>query len=248
MKKISLLNIPLNFYSKEEILENNQKLHLKKNIYQQIISINPENLVTATKNKEFKDVVVSSQIHIADGVGIIAAARFLYNLSLPRCTGVDLMKDLCEMAYKDSLSVVLIGGRPNLAKELAKCQNQIHASTNFYGLEGYKDKLHPTELEEKQIDSIVAVRKPSLVFVAFGSPYQEIWIDRHKDLFSRSVCMGVGGSFDFLTGTIKRAPAFIQNSGLEWLYRLFKQPWRWRRQLSLIEFAWKILKEKVLNK
>jgi len=86
--------------------------------------------------------------------------------------------------------------------------------------------------------------KPHLVFVAFGSPYQELWIARHSNQFGKSVVMGVGGAFDYLSGHVYRAPEFIRKIGLEWFFRLLSQPWRWKRQLSLLKFIKLVLQEK----
>ncbi len=82
--------------------------------------------------------------------------------------------------------------------------------------------------------------KPHLVFVAFGSPWQELWIERHRNQFQNCVVMGVGGAFDFLGGKVPRAPVIIRRLGFEWLFRLIVQPWRLRRQLRLVRFGWLI--------
>ena len=94
------------------------------------------------------------------------------------------------------------------------------------------------------ISSIVVGYKPHFVFVAFGSPDQELWIGRHKKILSGRVVIGVGGAFDYLSNNIKRAPVVIQKIGMEWLYRLVIQPWRWKRQLKLIKFVWLVIRQK----
>ncbi len=245
MKKI--LNIQTNFKSKNDVLEYVQSGFLKKRVFQNLISLNPENFVQATKNEEFRKVVETSQMHISDGVGVVIASMLLGIPAPERVTGVDLMEALCKVANKHSLSVVLIGGRPNLAERVAKCQNEHYSSTNFYGLQGFKDIHNPTQIETERVFSIVAARKPSFVFVAFGSPAQELWIDANHAQFSESLCMGVGGAFDFLSGDIPRAPKILRQMGLEWLFRLIRQPWRIKRQLSLVTFIYLVLKQKLTN-
>lgn len=244
MNKITILGIKLNLSSRKEVLEQIDKGLREKIEYTHVVSINPENLIVASKHTDFKKVIETAQIHISDGVGIVLASRLISGQAQERVPGVELMEILCKVAYKNSLSVVLIGGKPNLAKEVAECQNQKYSSMNFYGFEGYQDKNNPLEEEERRINAIVTDRKPSIVFVSFGSPFQELWIDRHKSLFSNSICVGVGGAFDFLGGKIPRAPRFMQKIGLEWLFRLVVEPWRWKRQLALIEFIWLVMKQK----
>jgi len=142
------------------------------------------------------------------------------------------------------LRVLLIGGKANLALELADCYQREFFETKFKGIEGIKDLKNPTDKEEEDTLSIVRRYKPQLIFVAFGSPDQELWIERHKNEFSGSVVMGVGGAFDYLSENINRAPKFVRKLGLEWLFRLVNQPWRWKRQCRLLKFIELVFKEK----
>ena len=162
-----------------------------------------------------------------------------------RYPGVDLMHDLLELAVKIRLRVLLIGGKEKLADRIANCYNTRSGNLNFKGLVGIKNIKKLNKDEEDRIFSIVADFKPNLVFVAFGSPAQELWIERHKDKFTHCVCMGVGGGFDFISGDIARAPWWVRRMGFEWLYRLLKQPWRFRRQLELIRFLILVCRQKI---
>jgi len=138
----------------------------------------------------------------------------------------------------------MIGGKENLALRLAQCYSDRFPEAKFKGIQGIANIKKPTEGEEREIFSIVAVYKPHLIFVAFGSPDQELWIARHKKEFNKCVVMGVGGALDYLFGNVVRAPVVIQKFGMEWLYRLINQPWRWKRQLRLLKFIGLILQEK----
>ncbi|MDO8609633.1 MAG: WecB/TagA/CpsF family glycosyltransferase [bacterium] len=185
--------------------------------------------------------VRTAQICILDGVGIVLAARY-HNIPLgERITGVDLMSDLITQAGNMRLRVLLIGGRPNLALSLSKCYQDKYSEAKFFGTMGFKDIQHPTKTEEAEILAIVRRNKPHMILAAFGSPWQELWLARHSKEFKGIVCMGVGQGFDVAGGLVKRAPVLIQNIGLEWLYRLIAQPWRWRRQLRLFKFMWLII-------
>jgi N-acetylglucosaminyldiphosphoundecaprenol N-acetyl-beta-D-mannosaminyltransferase len=213
-----------------------------------IVSLNPENIVVSTENQLFKRVLETAQIKIIDGIGIVLAARWLGVEAGERVTGVGLMEELLKRASDRRLRVLMIGGKENLALGLAECYSKQFPEANFFGLKGIMDIKNPRKAEEDKIFSIVAAYKPQLVFVAFGSPEQELWLDRHKKEFTKCIVMGVGGAFDYLSNNIKRAPVFIQKLGLEWLYRLLNQPWRWRRQLRLFKFIRIIIQEKWTKK
>lgn len=244
MSKNKILEIPIPIDFKQDILEKIIKFIKKPQGFLHIVSLNPENLVIAQDNKEFKKVLCEAKMRIIDGVGIIMASRLLGIKAGERVTGVDLMNELIKIASERRLRVMLIGGKPKLAESLADCYQKKYPEAEFLGIEGIKDiktgKKSVLKEEERKIFNIVADFKPHLVFVAFGSPYQELWIERHKEEFSGCVVMGVGGAFDFLGGEVKRAPIFIRKIGLEWLFRLLHQPWRWRRQVRLVRFLWLI--------
>lgn len=242
-KEKNILGISISEQSKQTVLEKILKYIEKPSGFFHIVSLNPENLIVTTENSLFKQVIETAQIKIVDGVGVVLAGRLL-NLKLERLTGVGLMKELVNLASNMRLRVMLIGGKENLALRLAQCYQREFPKAVFKGIEGIRDIKNPTNKEEKEIAIIVRHYKPQLIFVAFGSPDQELWIERHKKQFSDCVVMGVGGSFDYLSNNIKRAPVFIQKIGLEWSYRLVTQPWRWKRQLRLVKFICLIIRQK----
>lgn len=115
------------------------------------------------------------------------------------------------------------------------------AKSTLYWTEAYKDISAPTLEEESRLGEIIQDLKPAVVFVALGAPFQEAWVVRHMPLLRKHdvrIVITVGGAFDMLTGKLKRAPGFLRAVGLEWLFRLIQEPWRWRRQLSLLSFCW----------
>lgn len=239
----NLFDIPIDDFKKKDILEEVKKGILLQDRFLHIVSLNPENIIIAIKNEEFKKIIRKAHIRLIDGIGIVLACYLLGIKYGEKVSGVDLMEELLTMAGNLCLRVLFIGGRGHLANRLADCYQKKFPQAKFFGLEGIKDIKNPTKKEEEKIFSIVSDFKPHLVFVAFGSPDQELWIERHKKDFNGSVCIGVGGAFDFLGGKVPRAPVFFRRLGLEWLFRLLVQPWRWRRQLRLIEFVWLVIKE-----
>lgn len=244
MKKNKILDISINPETRTGILEKIIKYIGQPRGLFHIVSLNPENLVITTENKLFKKVIETAQIKIIDGIGIVLAVRWLGIQVGERVTGVGLMEDFLKVASDRRLRVLMIGGKENLAEELVECYLEQFPKAKVKSLQGIEDIKNIKKEEEIKIFSIVAAYKPHLVFVAYGSPDQELWIARHKKEFAGSVVMGVGGAFDYLSGQIIRAPVFIQKIGLEWLCRLVIQPWRWKRQLRLLKFIGLIFKEK----
>lgn len=248
MKTVTLAEIPLNFASKIDILEKIKKDTLSHDKFVHVVSVNPENIISSIGDKTFQDAILTAQIRIPDGVGTVWAAQTLGGKVVERVSGADLLVELMNWAGKMRLSTVLIGGRANLATDIAECYNQRYPQAKFIGLAGIFDIKNPQTEEEDKIFSIVRDIRPHLVFVAFGSPAQEKWIWTNKTVFNQSVCMGVGGGFDFLGGRVKRAPTVVRQFGLEWLWRLVIQPWRWRRQLRLIQFVILVIRSRFLYK
>jgi len=243
-KRISLFQVPIDPLTLKEVLEK-IKLYLSTPLkFTYIISINPENIVIAQQNPQFLALCQKADLALTDGVGIILAAKLLGFSISERVTGSNLLPCLLDLAGRMSLRVVLIGSQANLADKIAQCYSRSYPKATFMGIEGYKNIQSPTPEEEKQVKDIVCGIRPHFVFAAFGSPYQELWIETHRMILQESICMGVGGGFDYLSGASQKPPHFIQALGLEWFYRLMRQPWRTKRQfLRLPLFIGMVLKQ-----
>lgn len=244
MQSNKLLGVTITKQSRENILEEIKKYIKIPRGFFHIVSLNPENLIIAREDEMFKNIIETAQIKLIDGVGVLTAGRVLGIEVGERVTGVSLVEDLMEIANVGRLRVLLIGGKPNLAVELAKCYQARLSQAKITGTEGIKNIRDPQENEEKEVFSIVTSLRPHIIFAAFGSPEQEKWIFRNRASLQGIVCMGVGGAFNYLSGGARRPPTFLRGLGFEWLFRLILEPWRWRRQLRLIQFIWLVLKEK----
>ncbi len=243
--KSSIFGIPVDDRSAEIVLEQIKKGLKARREFTHVVSLNPENLVVAKGDPEFRKIVVEAQIRINDGIGTVLAVQILNGVKVPRLSGVDLMHQLVKWSSNESLRVLLIGGKGNLAEELADCYNRSYTASKFKGVEGYANIKSQSEEETEKLLAIVADLRPHLIFLAFGSPDQEKWVYRNRASLQGIVCIGVGGAFDYLGGRVKRAPGIIRSVGLEWFFRLVRQPWRWRRQLRLVEFIWRVLIERL---
>ena len=193
-------------------------------------AINPEKVHWASHDPDGRSVLHQADMGICDGVGIVLAAQFLLGRRIKRCTGIDLFLELIALAARRGWKVFLLGATPE-----SNVGAYRRLSRMFPGLKivGHRDGYF--EASEPVIEHINA-SGADLVFVALGSPRQELWISRYRDRLNAAFCMGVGGSFDVVSGRARRAPGIFRRTGTEFFYRLISNPGRWRRQLSLPSF------------
>jgi len=202
-----------------------------------IVAINPEKIMKAQKDEELKKLLNRADYQIPDGIGVIIASKLKGGRVRNRVTGIDMMLKLCQTAAEKGKRIFLYGGKPGVA-DAAKCELE----KQFPGIQ-IVGTLHGYEKDEQVVIETINKHQPEIIFVALGSPAQEYWIVNHMNKVSPYVFQGVGGSYDVISGNLKRAPKAFQSLGLEWLYRLMKEPWRWRRQMILPLFLLKTLKK-----
>jgi len=201
---------------------------------------NTEIVMAATRDKELLKVLSSSQLCVPDGIGLVYASK-IHKLGLrERVAGVDLMKRLLNYAHDQGLSIYILGGKKDVAR--LACEN-IKKEFPSIEISGFHDGYFEKKDEESIIKQINE-KSPDILFVALGAPRQEKWIYNHKAVLKTKIAMGVGGSVDIWAGTAKRAPVVFQRLGLEWFYRLLKEPWRYKRMLVLPKFMIRILLSK----
>ena len=197
-----------------------------------IVTPNPELLVMAGKDKNYQGVLNNAKLALPDGIGVMIAGKIMGKQLRERIHGVDLVKSLCREVSKQPITVGFLGAGSNIAEKTVECLKE-----KYPGLKvGLVAKEWSESLKDKQVD---------ILFVAFGSPKQEIWISENLEKLPAKVVIGVGGAFDFISGKVRRAPLFMRKIGLEWLFRLIIQPWRIKRQLRLIQFIFLVLKARI---
>lgn len=201
-----------------------------------IYTPNPEIVMMAQEDDEFKIVLNQGDLVIPDGIGIILASKFHHLGLTQRVPGIELMALMLEYCNRAGKSVFLFGGKPGIA-ELAA--DNIKTAYPNLTIAGTRDGYFDQGKELKILDEINE-KKPDILFVALGAAKQEKWIHRYKKTINASIAMGVGGSLDVWAGTVRRAPVIFQKLGLEWLYRLIKQPTRFKRMLILPKFMLKV--------
>ncbi|OPX88059.1 MAG: putative N-acetylmannosaminyltransferase [Pelotomaculum sp. PtaB.Bin104] len=241
--EVNLLGIKINAISMEESVDMVARF-IKSGRPHRVLTINPEFLYRAQSDGELRGLARRADLVTPDGVGVVWACHLAGNSVPERVTGIDLMLRLVERAARNKWRVFLLGAAPGVAGEAAA-----KLTSQYPGLQiaGVHHGFFSAD-EEAAVNSIVRQSRPDLLFVALGAPKQEWWIDRNIAKTGAAVAVGVGGSFDVVAGRAKRAPGWVCRLQLEWLFRLLKEPSRWRRQLVLPLFAWKVFREYKLKK
>jgi N-acetylglucosaminyldiphosphoundecaprenol N-acetyl-beta-D-mannosaminyltransferase len=198
-----------------------------------IVTLNPEMTMAARHDADLRALINRADLVLADGVGIVLAARLRGVRDLSRFTGVDLIEALAERAAIDAWRIFLLGACLGVADDAA---DRLHKRFPSLQVAGTHAGSPGTE-EDAEGSGRVRAANADIVCVAYGAPAQEWWIERNRGALGAAVAIGVGGAFDFLAGQVPRAPEPLRRMGLEWAYRLWREPWRWRRMLALPRFA-----------
>ncbi len=202
-----------------------------------IITPNAEIIMAARKHPELKAALNAADICLPDGIGVVMASRILGRPLAERTTGFDFMMKVIGMAEKKGLSLFLLGGKPGIAE---KAGEKIKAMFPGIQIAGSHHGYFKEDDEQEVID-IINAKKPDILLAAMGCPKQELFMTRNKDKLQFRVAMGIGGSLDVLSGAVRRAPVFMQQVGLEWLYRLITQPSRFKRMSVLPLFLTEVI-------
>lgn len=269
----TLFGIRITTSSESDILEYVYTLLKDSSKKLSIYTPNPEIIVRASKTPHYKEILNTGSILLPDGSGLIVGSWLVGSPLLYRITGVDFMghmiHEIVEKHPEYPLSVGLLGAKQNVALKTAQCLQRAYpmlrigfigeewdegvfippvlqkniAEGSFGNMKELKQAITDESSGNKGRENHIPARDIDILFVAFGAPKQEEWIHEHLSDIPFRIAMGVGGAFDFITGEVSRAPWLIRLIGLEWLYRLVKEPWRWKRQLSLLTFIALVVEE-----
>jgi N-acetylglucosaminyldiphosphoundecaprenol N-acetyl-beta-D-mannosaminyltransferase len=204
---------------------------------QQVVTVNPEFVMAAQENAEFRNCINRAALVVADGIGIVWAMRYLGKPTSERVTGTDTVVELAKLCAAQGYRLYLLGAAPGVAEATGKRLQELAPGLQIAG--SYAGS--PAPAEEEAILERIRVAQTDVLCVAYGAPAQELWIARNLARLPVAVAMGVGGAYDFISGRQRRAPKIMQRAGLEWVYRLYREPWRWRRMLALPQFMLKII-------
>ena len=275
--KTNILGVKIDRITLKEALEKTASL-LDSKTQHRITTANPEIVLKAWSNGKYLDLVNNSDLVLADGIGLLWAAKFLSLKSssfvstvaqliisgsslvfspdycrevIPeRIAGVDLMEKICEQASKNGWKVFLLGAGEGTAVETAAALKKKYLDLNIIGSESGGALTEAGELTDESLIGRINSAKPDILFAAFGAPKQDFFLANCLPLLpSVKLAMGVGGAFDFLSGRVKRAPELYRDLGLEWLFRFILEPWRAIRMFNATaRFVWTVVRVRHLMK
>lgn len=239
VKRIQVLGVPVDCVTMNEALDCAESL-IRSQHPSIILAVNPEKVIRAQQDEKLMNLLRSADLLIPDGIGVVIAARILGLGRTERVTGSELMPKLCERAASRGYTVFLFGASAEVNRQVVSVLRERYSGIRIVG-------SHHGYVREDELLTVIAdinECQPDLLFVALGSPHQELWMARYVPLLNVKVCQGVGGTFDVIAGRVKRAPLLFRSMHLEWFYRLLSQPRRIVRQTALPMFAYQVLKSK----
>ena len=199
----------------------------------QVATVNPEFIMEAQRNPVFLRTLNNTSLSFPDGIGVVYASK-IYGVPIrERVAGVDVVEGLAGIASRRGYTFFFLGAAPGVADRAADILREKNPGLAIVGTYGGS----PSPDEEEEICARINSVRPDILLVAYGAPRQDLWISRNLHRLDVSIAIGVGGTFDFITGKSVRAPQWIRKIGLEWLHRLYCEPHRWRRMLALPRFV-----------
>ncbi|MGY0691318.1 WecB/TagA/CpsF family glycosyltransferase [Virgibacillus sp. FSP13] len=236
---VTIMDIPFLNTTKSDFLNHYLLPGLADKHNSFVVTANPEIVMRAREDAAYKKAIQSADYVIPDGSGILMAAKYKKEPLQERVTGYDLMLDLLERAEEMGYSCFFLGAKEAVNEKVVDSVKKQYPGLKIAGHHhGFFD------IDDPEIVEKVERTNPDLIFVALGLPRQELWIAKHRHQFSKGLFIGIGGSFDVIAGEVPRAPQVWINLNLEWLYRLIKQPTRFKRILKVFEFMGRVILKK----
>ncbi len=216
---------------------------IEANIGVHVVTLNAEMTMQAGQDAALAKVISQAELVVPDGSGIVFYF-WLQGRRVKRCPGIELSELLLTQAGAAPWTLFFYGGGPGVVEQAAQVWHDRVPGLTIVGTRcGYLSPEENLELRQTLKDL-----QPQIILVGLGVPRQEFWIAEHRSLCPHAIWIGVGGSFDIWAGVKSRAPLWLRNNHLEWVYRLYKEPWRWRRMLSLPRFAWRSVVHRITQK
>lgn len=229
--------IPLDVLPQEQVLSAIEEF-VDVHTPHQVITLNSIMYNHSLGDSVLKNALLEAHLLIPDSIGIVLAARYLSGMRLERIPGIELMLEICRLAERKLYRVYFLGAQPEVSGLVCVKIREMFPGLVICGCHhGYFSKN-----EEENVINGIRACVPDILFVALSVPAQEKWIFANLNRLAVPVVMGVGGSFDVISGKLKRAPLLVRKAGLEWLFRFIQQPWRFSRILDLPRFVFNVLK------
>jgi N-acetylglucosaminyldiphosphoundecaprenol N-acetyl-beta-D-mannosaminyltransferase len=249
LARFDLGSIAVDQHSQTALIDESLHYALHGSKTRQVVTANAQFYVLAQKSRRFRECLRSAHYICADGMPIVWACSTLYGGHIPRIAGVNLMERLCARGAEHRLRVFLLGGRPGAASVTADILKKRYPGIEIAGVSCPPFGFERDEDGLQDVLNHIASVRPHVIYVGLGAPKQEFFIRDHIRRLRVPIAIGVGGSFDILSGKLKRAPSWMQTSGLEWAYRFSQEPSRlWKRYLiGNAEFLWHVVKARITS-
>jgi N-acetylglucosaminyldiphosphoundecaprenol N-acetyl-beta-D-mannosaminyltransferase len=248
--RVNICGIEIDSHSFEKVVEIISDHAQSGQTSRYVVTPNAQHIVLFQSDKRFQAVYQNAFLSVPDGVPLLWAAQFLQTPLSERVNGTDLFENLCEIAAQQKLKVFLLGGRPNVAETTKILLQRRHPKLNIVGTycPPYGFESDPVELE--RVNYAIQAAAPNILFVALGSPKQELWIYNNYQSLGVPISLGIGASFELVSGVVPRAPKLMQKIGMEWLFRLLMEPRRlWKRYIVCnTVFIWLVLRQRSIFK
>lgn len=235
---VSLYGVPFSKMNMKETVDYLTQAIESRNSHR-VVTGNPIMLMVGLDNPSFHRTLATADLVVPDGAGVVWAARKVKQPVQERVAGFDLMHELLREGERHQWSVYLLGASADIIQTAYEKLKEQYLGVRFVG---YRDGYF-TDQEDAEVVAAVRAANPDLLFVARSTMNQEPWIEKYQSELGVPFIMGVGGSFDVVSGKLKRAPAVFRKLGLEWFYRLLQEPSRFKRMLVLPQFALKVIKD-----
>lgn len=240
-KSIEILGVPISGNRLSRVLE---EVSLQRREMLHIATVNPEYIMEARINAQFKSIL-SRCLTVADGHGVVWGARMLGEGRVERVSGTQLVEEILQHASEKGEKVFLLGAGDGIAQQAAEKMRTKYPALQIYSYSGARVvKVEKNEEASMTIAKINSI-SPDYLLVAYGSPWQDIWIEENRPYLRVRVAMGVGGVFDEWAGVVKLCPVWVDQLGMKWLWRVLLQPWRWKRIMRVVQFGWLVIWRKV---
>ncbi|MEQ8169477.1 MAG: WecB/TagA/CpsF family glycosyltransferase [Candidatus Eremiobacterota bacterium] len=238
MEKIDILGVSLNPVNMSESLDIIETF-IKEKTPHLVVTLGTEMTMMAQKDKELKDVINNTHLVVPDTAGIVWSASVLHGKKIKKVAGIDLLQKLAERGSQKGYTFYFLGSQEGVAEKAAQNLRELYHSLNITGTHhGY------FRGKDKEVIEEIKKAKPDILIIAMGVPSQEKWAYKNLEILDVPVSIGVGGSFDVLSGKLDRAPAWMIKLNIEWLYRLYREPSRFMRMMVLPHFVILVLKKK----
>lgn len=241
---VEMFGVSITGTRKSQVLK---KIFVQRKELLHLATVNPEFVMEARKNAAFNSMLAQTDLKVADGWGVVLATRLLSGQAIDRITGFDLVREILTRADTRGEKVFLLGALPGVAEKAAIAMKKVYPKAEIAWYEGARTVQVEKNEEASMTIAKINAFEPDYLLVAYGSPWQDMWIEENRPYLRARVAIGIGGVLDEWAGTVKKCPEWLDRAGGKWLWRFATQPWRWKRIARVIGFGFLVVYHKLVD-